>query len=114
MTGAPDALEVAESVPQAAAEQPVPERDQVTPPFWESNCTVAVKDCVRRARAAAACSQEQAKREGNGATGFGEMAVTFGWMQGNPPGLILSLQEHAWKLSAGGIGFRFGKRYHEK
>jgi hypothetical protein len=34
--GIPEALEVAESEPQAAPEQPVPESDQVTPLFCES------------------------------------------------------------------------------
>jgi len=37
------------SVPQAAPEQPEPERDQVTPLFCESFCRVAVKLPVCRA-----------------------------------------------------------------
>jgi hypothetical protein len=40
---APDALEVADSVPQAAPVQPVPLNAHVTPLFWESLSTVAVK-----------------------------------------------------------------------
>src|SRR5207253_1810325 len=36
----PEALEVAESVPQAAPLQPVPESAQLTPLFCESFCTV--------------------------------------------------------------------------
>ena len=44
--GVPDALEVAESEPQAAPVQPAPDRAQVTPLFCESFCTVAVKFCV--------------------------------------------------------------------
>ena len=47
MTGAPDPLEVAESVPQAAPLQPAPESDQTTPLFWPSLVTVAVNVCVR-------------------------------------------------------------------
>src|SRR5216684_2287510 len=42
----PEALEFAESVPQAAPLQPVPESAQVTPLFCESFCTVAVNGCV--------------------------------------------------------------------
>src|SRR2546428_11937818 len=42
----PEALEVAESVPQAAPLQPVPESAQLTPLFCESFCTVAVNGCV--------------------------------------------------------------------
>ena len=41
----PEALEFAESVPQAVPLQPAPERVQVTPLFCESFCTVAVKLC---------------------------------------------------------------------
>lgn len=43
---APEALELADSVPQPAPEQPAPDRLQVTPLFWESLVTVAVKLCV--------------------------------------------------------------------
>src|SRR5260370_29077880 len=42
----PEALEFAESVPQAAPLQPVPESVQITPLFCESFCTVAVNGCV--------------------------------------------------------------------
>lgn len=42
----PDALVELESVPQAAAVQPVPLSVQVTPLFCESLVTVAVKGCV--------------------------------------------------------------------
>src|SRR6266481_5179581 len=42
----PEALEFAESVPQAAPLQPVPESAQVTPLFCKSFCTVAVNGCV--------------------------------------------------------------------
>src|SRR5207245_827301 len=42
----PEALEVAESVPQAAPLQAVPESAQLTPLFCESFCTVAVNGCV--------------------------------------------------------------------
>jgi hypothetical protein len=41
----PEALEFAESVPQAAPLQPEPERVQLTPLLCESFCTVAVKAC---------------------------------------------------------------------
>src|ERR1700745_3680400 len=41
----PEALELAETVPQAAPLQPEPERGQVTPLFCESFGTVAVKAC---------------------------------------------------------------------
>jgi hypothetical protein len=44
--GVPEALVVAESVPQLAPLQPVPESDQLTPLFCESLVTVAVKLCV--------------------------------------------------------------------
>jgi hypothetical protein len=44
--GAPEALELAESAPHAAALQPAPESDQVTPLFAESFCTVAMKLAV--------------------------------------------------------------------
>jgi hypothetical protein len=43
---APEALELADSVPQAVPEQPAPDRLQVTPLFWASLVTVAVKLCV--------------------------------------------------------------------
>ena len=43
MTGVPEALEVADSMPQAAPLQPAPESVQVTPLFCGSFCTVAVK-----------------------------------------------------------------------
>jgi len=39
----PDALELADSVPQLAPLQPAPETDQLTPLFWLSPDTVAVK-----------------------------------------------------------------------
>jgi hypothetical protein len=39
----PEALEAAESVPQAAPLHPAPLSDQVTPRFCESFCTVAVR-----------------------------------------------------------------------
>jgi len=42
----PEALEFAESMPQAAPLQPVPESAHVTPLFCESFCTVAVNGCV--------------------------------------------------------------------
>ena len=42
----PDALEVVESVPQDAPEQPAPVNVQVTPLFWVSFCSVAVMLCV--------------------------------------------------------------------
>jgi hypothetical protein len=42
----PEALDAAESVPQVAPLQPVPESAQVTPLFCESFVTVAVKACV--------------------------------------------------------------------
>ena len=45
MIVAPEALEFAESVPQAAPLQPEPERAQLTPLFCGSFCTVAVKVC---------------------------------------------------------------------
>jgi hypothetical protein len=41
----PEALEAAESVPQAAPLHPAPESDQVTPLFCASLETVAVKFC---------------------------------------------------------------------
>lgn len=41
--GAPDALELLETEPQAAPLQPAPESVQVTPLFCASFCTVAVK-----------------------------------------------------------------------
>ena len=34
------------SVPQVDPLQPLPDRDQITPLFWESFCTVALKACV--------------------------------------------------------------------
>src|SRR6267154_3756793 len=40
--GAPEALDVADSVPQALVPQPEPERAQETPLFWMSLATVAV------------------------------------------------------------------------
>jgi hypothetical protein len=40
---APEALEVAESVPHITLLQPIPESVQFTPLFCESFCTVAVK-----------------------------------------------------------------------
>jgi hypothetical protein len=40
---APEALEVADSVPHVLPPQPAPESVQVTPRFWESFWTVAVK-----------------------------------------------------------------------
>jgi hypothetical protein len=43
VTGIPEALAALESVPQALPEQPAPESVQVTPRFWESFWTVAVK-----------------------------------------------------------------------
>jgi hypothetical protein len=43
---APEALEVADSVPQALALQPDPESAQETPLFWLSLATVAVNCCV--------------------------------------------------------------------
>ena len=43
VTAAPDALELADSVPQAAPLQPVPDKAQFTPLFCVSFCTVAVK-----------------------------------------------------------------------
>ena len=43
--GVPEALELFESVPQAAPLQPEPDRVQVTPLFCGSFCTVAVKAC---------------------------------------------------------------------
>jgi hypothetical protein len=43
---APDALLLADSVPQAAALQPVPDSAQVTPLFALSLATVAVNACV--------------------------------------------------------------------
>jgi hypothetical protein len=43
--GAPEALAAVESVPHAAAVQPLPESVQMTPLFWESFWTVDVKDC---------------------------------------------------------------------
>ena len=46
MIAAPELLEIAESVPQAAPLQPEPERVQLTPLLCESFCTVAVKVCV--------------------------------------------------------------------
>ena len=42
----PDALEVVESVPQDAPEQPAPVNVQVTPLFCVSFCSVAVMLCV--------------------------------------------------------------------
>ena len=45
MMAVPEALEVAESVPQAAAVQPLPVSVQLTPWFCESFWTVAVKLC---------------------------------------------------------------------
>ena len=42
----PEALEFAESVPQAAPLQPVPESAQVTPLLCVSFCRVAVNGCV--------------------------------------------------------------------
>jgi hypothetical protein len=44
--GTPDALEVAESVPQALPLHPAPDSVQVTPRFAESLRTVAVNCCV--------------------------------------------------------------------
>src|ERR1700676_612169 len=41
--GAPEALEVAESVPHITLLQPMPESVQLTPLFCESFCTIAVK-----------------------------------------------------------------------
>jgi hypothetical protein len=43
---APDALDVADSVPQVAPEQPAPVSVHVTPLFWESLVTAAVKVVV--------------------------------------------------------------------
>ena len=43
---APEALEAADSVPQALALQPGPDRAQETPLFWLSLATVAVNVCV--------------------------------------------------------------------
>jgi hypothetical protein len=43
---APEALELADSVPQAKPEQPAPDSVQVTPLFWASLATVATKFCV--------------------------------------------------------------------
>jgi hypothetical protein len=42
----PDALEAADSVPQAAPLQPFPDSVHVTPLFCESFCTVAVNGCI--------------------------------------------------------------------
>lgn len=53
MIAAPDALEAADSVPQAAAVQPAPLSVQVTPLFCASCCTVAVRLC-----AFPACTEE--------------------------------------------------------
>jgi hypothetical protein len=44
--GVPDALEVADSVPQADPVHPLPASAHVTPLFWLSLVTVAVKLCV--------------------------------------------------------------------
>lgn len=46
MTATPDALEIAESVPQAAPVQPAPDSAHVTPLFPESFATVAVNVIV--------------------------------------------------------------------
>jgi hypothetical protein len=43
---APEALELADSVPQAVPGQPAPDRLQATPLFWASLATVATKFCV--------------------------------------------------------------------
>lgn len=43
---APDALELADSMPQVLPLQPVPDRLQFTPLFCESFSSVALKDCV--------------------------------------------------------------------
>ena len=42
----PEALELAESVPQVWFMQPGPETVQLTPAFCESFCTTAVKFCA--------------------------------------------------------------------
>ncbi len=46
MIAAPEALELAESVPQEAPVQPAPESVQVTRLFCASLATVAVKGCA--------------------------------------------------------------------
>jgi hypothetical protein len=46
VTGAPDALEGAERLPHVAPLQLSPESDQVTPEFFGSPITVAVKLCA--------------------------------------------------------------------
>jgi hypothetical protein len=43
---APEALEVADRVPQPAPEQPAPDRLHITPLFWASFTTVAMKFCM--------------------------------------------------------------------
>jgi hypothetical protein len=43
---APEALELADSVPQAVPGQPAPDRLQATPLFWASLAIVATKFCV--------------------------------------------------------------------
>ena len=55
--GAPDGLEVEESVPQAAPLQPDPERFQVTPLFCGSFATVAVMVCACPASTACVCGE---------------------------------------------------------
>ena len=50
MMATPEALVVADSVPQALALQPEPERVQETPLFWLSLATVAVNVCVSVSR----------------------------------------------------------------
>jgi hypothetical protein len=46
VTAAPEALDAGETVPQVAPLQVAPESVQMTPLFWVSFCTVAVKVCV--------------------------------------------------------------------
>ena len=44
--GVPEADDAADSVPQLVPLQPDPDKDQLTPLFCASFCTVAVKTCV--------------------------------------------------------------------
>ena len=79
MTATPEALDAAESIPQALPEQPAPESDQVTPLLWESFSTVAVNGCVCPTWTAGEVGARETEIAVGPLAGMISMALTIGF-----------------------------------
>jgi hypothetical protein len=104
---APDGLVAAESVPQLAALQPLPERVQATPLDWGSLATVAATNCLWPSKTEKAAGARVTDMDCGG--GADEVGGSLG--EGELPMRLLGTEAHpptktANKSTSTGMGMR--------